>query len=239
MEFIMNTNQKDNSIKITPIAKIRTDFSSKFGIPRQSGLVDSLTAEIIFEPPFRLPEMLRGIENFSHLWLIWQFTESGDIWHPTVRPPRLGGNTRVGVFASRSPFRPNPLGMSCVKLVSVNRDTPNGITLTVSGADMLDGTPIFDIKPYIPLADLRADATQGYTEITKEHALSVVFPGELLEKLPNSKRDAASAILTGDPRPGYENDPDKKYGLEFAGFDIGFAVCDNTLTVFRVDIIEG
>ncbi len=219
-------------MEIKPIAHIYTDFSEKFGIPRQSGLVEGLKGRIVFEKEYRIKEALREIESFSHLWLIWHFSEA-DGWHPTVRPPRLGGNKRVGVFASRSPFRPNALGLSCVKLESVDFELPDSPSLIVSGVDMLNGTPIFDIKPYIPVADCQIGASEGYTAYTKQYSLEVDFPPELAEKIPSNKIEALIEVLSNDPRPGYDEDPDKKYGLTFADFDIGFYVQNGVLRVIR------
>ena len=224
-------------IQIAPIAKMHSDFSSKFGIPRQSGLVAELRSTIVFEPEYRNPDSLRGIEDFSHLWLIWQFSENVRCdWSPTVRPPRLGGNTRLGVFATRSPFRPNNLGLSCVELIAVEHTENNGTVLHVAGADLMDGTPIFDIKPYIPYSDCKPSATGGFTDTTARQTLSVNFPAEMLEKFPEDKREAAIGVLCQDPRPSYQHDPARIYGLPFAGFDIKFQVNDDTLTV--IDIKE-
>lgn len=217
------------------IARIHTDFPTKFGIPRQSGLIEDLKAEIIFEPEYRNADALRGIEEFSHLWLIWEFSELvREGWSPMVRPPRLGGNKRVGVFATRSPFRPNPIGLSSVRLNSVELHKEKGPVLHVSGADMMDGTPIFDIKPYLPFVDSRADATEGYTKRTKEYALQVEIAQELLEQMEAEKREALKAILANDPRPSYQNDPDRVYGLEFAGHEIRFTVKNGGLTVTEI-----
>lgn len=222
-------------ISIRPIARMRSDFPSKFGIPRQSGLVEELRSTIVFEPEFRNPDTLRGIEGYSHLWLIWQFSEAvRDNWSPTVRPPRLGGNTRMGVFATRSPFRPNNLGLSCVKLLGVAQ-TKEGMVLQVSGADLMDGTPIFDIKPYIPYSDCHPHATGGFTDTAGDFLLEVVFPEELLAILPKEKQSAAMAVLSHDPRPSYQRKPGRVYGLPFAGFDIRFTVEENTLTVCNVE----
>ena len=223
-------------MEIKPIAHIYTDFKEKFGIPRQSGLVKGLVGRIVFTPEFRYPEALREMESFSHLWLIWLFSEAVDGgWRPTVRPPRLGGNKRVGVFASRAPYRPNNLGLSCVKLDSIDYDCPDGPVIIVSGIDILDGTPIFDIKPYIPVADCHPEASEGYTAYTKEYNIEVNFPKELLQKISEDKQDALIELLSGDPRPGYDNSPDKKYGLSFDSFDIGFTVENGILRVFRVE----
>jgi len=217
------------------IARIHTDFPTKFGIPRQSGLIEELKAQIVFEPEYRNPDALRGIEEFSHLWLIWEFSESvRDGWSPTVRPPRLGGNKRVGVFATRSPFRPNPIGLSSVRLDSVEYHAEKGPVLHVSGADMMDGTPIFDIKPYIPFVDCREDATEGYTNRTKSYSLEVQIEEALLERVEENKREALVAVLAGDPRPSYQNDPERIYGLEFAGHEIKFTVRNGILTVTEI-----
>ena len=225
-------------IVIQPIARMKSDFPTKFGIPRQSGLVEELRSTIIFEPEFRNPDTLRGIEGYSHLWLIWQFSEAvRSDWSPTVRPPRLGGNTRMGVFATRSPFRPNSLGLSCVKLLGVEYTEKHGTVLHVGGADLMDGTPIFDIKPYIPYSDCHDDAVGGFTDTAKDYLLQVDFPEALLQKLPEEKRDAAVAVLTHDPRPSYQKDTERVYGLRFAGFDIRFTVSGNTLTVCEVTLL--
>ena len=222
-------------ITVKPIARIKSDFPTKFGIPRQSGLVESLRATIVFEPEFRNPDALRGIEGFSHLWLIWQFSEAvRQDWSPTVRPPRLGGNTRMGVFATRSPFRPNNLGLSCVNLVSVEQTEDFGTVLVVGGADLMDGTPIFDIKPYIPYSDARPGALGGFTTGADSFLLEVDFPPHLLALLPENKRQAAIDVLSHDPRPSYQRTKERVYGLSFAGFDIRFQVDDNKLTVQEV-----
>ena len=222
-------------IAIQPIARMKSDFSTKFGIPRQSGLVEELCSTIIFEPEFRNPDTLRGIEGYSHLWLIWQFSEAVRAdWSPTVRPPRLGGNIRMGVFATRSPFRPNSLGLSCVKLLGVEQTENHGTVLHVGGADLMDGTPIFDIKPYIPYSDSIPNALGGFTDTAKDFLLEVEFTDALLQKLPENKREAAVAVLSHDPRPSYQKDSDRVYGLCFAGFDIRFSVCGNLLTVHEV-----
>ena len=222
-------------VTITPIARMRSDFATKFGIPRQSGLVEELRSTIVFEPEYRNPDALRGIEEFSHLWLIWQFSEAvRQGWSPTVRPPRLGGNTRMGVFATRSPFRPNNLGLSSVRLLGVEHTAEFGTVLHVGGADLMDGTPIFDIKPYIPYGDCHMDATGGFTDRAGEFLLQVDFPQELLEKLPPDKREAAKAVLSHDPRPSYQRKEDRVYGLIFAGQDIRFTVREGRLTVVEV-----
>ena len=223
-------------VNIQVIARMKSDFSTKFGIPRQSGLVQELRSTIIFEPEFRNADALRGIEGFSHLWLIWQFSEAvRSEWSPTVRPPRLGGNTRMGVFATRSPFRPNNLGLSCVKLLGVEETAQFGTVIHVGGADLMDGTPIFDIKPYIPYADCQPDALGGFTDTAGDFLLEVDFPAPLLEILPENKREAAVQVLSHDPRPSYQRKPGRIYGLTFAGFDIRFAVEENRLTVVAVE----
>ena len=225
-------------VNIQVIARMRSDFPSKFGIPRQSGLVEELRSTIVFEPDYRNPDALRGIEAFSHLWLIWQFSEAVRTgWSPTVRPPRLGGNTRMGVFATRSPFRPNNLGLSSVRLLGVEHTTQFGTVLHVGGADLMDGTPIFDIKPYIPYGDCHTDATGGFTDTAGDFLLEVNFPEQLLSQLPAEKRDAALAVLSHDPRPSYQRKPDRIYGLSFAGFDIRFRVEEDMLTVEEVNVL--
>ncbi len=223
------------TVNMQVIARMKSDFSSKFGIPRQSGLIEELRSTIVFEPEFRNPDALRGIDGYSHLWILWQFSEAVRTgWSPTVRPPRLGGNTRMGVFATRSPFRPNNLGLSCVKLLAVEHTEESGTVLHVGGADLLDGTPIFDIKPYIPYADSHPEATGGFTDTAGDFLLEVDFPDVLLEKLPESKREAAIGVLSHDPRPSYQKDPERIYGLSFAGFDIRFQVQEKKLTVLKV-----
>ena len=223
------------NVNIQVIARMRSDFPTKFGIPRQSGLVEDLRSTIVFEPEFCNADALRGIEGYSHLWLIWQFSEAVRTeWSPTVRPPRLGGNTRMGVFATRSPFRPNSLGLSSVRLLGVEQTDDEGMVIHVAGADLMDGTPIFDIKPYIPYGDCHPDATGGFTDTAGEFLLNVDFPEELLKKLPEEKRSAAIGVLSHDPRPSYQRKPDRIYGLTFAGFDIRFKVADDDLTVVDV-----
>lgn len=224
------------TMEMHPIAHMRSDFPTKFGIPRQSGLVEELRSMIVFEPEYRSEDALRGIEDFSHLWLIWQFSQAvREGWSPTVRPPRLGGNTRMGVFATRSPFRPNNLGLSCVRLLEVKHTQQYGTVLIVGGADLLDGTPIFDIKPYIPYSDSRPEAAGGFTDRVGDFLLDVKFPQELLEKLPADKHAAAVGVLSHDPRPSYQRTPGRVYGLNFAGFDIRFIVEDAVLTVQSVE----
>ena len=224
-----------NDVTIRVIARMKSDFPTKFGIPRQSGLVEELHSTIIFEPEFRNPDALRGIEEFSHIWLIWQFSEAvRQEWSPTVRPPRLGGNTRMGVFATRSPFRPNNLGLSSVKLLGVEHTKEYGTVLHVAGADLMDGTPIFDIKPYIPYGDAHPDASGGFTDQAKDFILKVQFPQHLLDKIPQDKQAAAIGVLSHDPRPSYQKQADRIYGLNFAGFDIRFQVNGDTLTVLEV-----
>ena len=225
-----------NDVAIRVIARMKSDFPTKFGIPRQSGLVEELHSTIIFEPDFRNPDALRGIEEFSHIWLIWQFSEAvRQEWSPTVRPPRLGGNTRMGVFATRSPFRPNNLGLSSVKLLGVEHTKEYGTVLHVAGADLMDGTPIFDIKPYIPYGDSHPDATGGFTDQAKDFVLQVQFPQHLLNKIPQDKQAAAIGVLSHDPRPSYQRKPDRVYGLTFSGFDIRFKVIDDVLMVEEVN----
>ena len=223
------------NVNIQVIARMKSDFATKFGIPRQSGLVEELRSTIVFEPEFRNPDTLRGIEDFSHLWLIWQFSEAVRTeWSPTVRPPRLGGNTRMGVFATRSPFRPNSLGLSSVKLLGVEQTKEFGTVLHVGGADLMDGTPIFDIKPYIPYGDCHPEATGGFTVTAGDFLLEGDFPAGLLSLLPEEKRAAAIAVLSHDPRPSYQRKPDRVYGLTFAGFDIRYSVDGEKLTVCDV-----
>ena len=222
-------------VNIQVIARMHSDFATKFGIPRQSGLVEELRSTIVFEPEFRNADALRGLEDFSHLWIIWQFSEAvRQGWSPTVRPPRLGGNTRMGVFATRSPFRPNNLGLSCVKLLGVEQTADHGTVIHVGGADLMDGTPIFDIKPYIPYADCQTDATGGFTDNAGDFLLQVEFPADLLCKLPADKQEAAIQVLSHDPRPSYQRKPDRIYGLTFAGFDLRFRVQEDVLTVVEV-----
>ena len=224
-------------LSLSPIAYIRTGFTEKFGLPRQGGLAPAVRGEIVFVPEYSRSEAVRGLTAFSHIWLIWGFhaaqKPAGKGWSATVRPPRLGGNTRVGVFATRSPFRPNPLGLSCVKLEAVFADAPQ-VRLLVSGVDLLDGTPIYDIKPYIPAADAVPDASGGYTAETVKHLLDVQIPAPLLAQLPESIHEAVYEILRLDPRPGYADDPARIYGVSYAGFDIRFTVSENQLNVCEI-----
>ena len=214
------------------IARIHSAFPEKFGIPRQSGLVDDLRAEIVFEPEYRNPDALRGLEEFSHIWLIWQFSEAvRDTWSPTVRPPRLGGNTRMGVFATRSPFRPNPIGLSSVRIDRIDLHTPRGPVITVCGADLMDGTPIYDIKPYLPQGDCHPEAAGGFTATHPRTVLEVEIPDELLRRVPAEHRAGLRGVLAQDPRPSYQNDPERVYGMDFAGCHVSFTVRDNRLTV--------
>lgn len=225
------------TLNMNIIARIDTDFPTKFGIPRQSGVVEQLQGRIVFAPEYRNPDALRGIEGFSHLWLVWQFSEAvREHWSPTVRPPRLGGNTRVGVFATRSPFRPNAIGLSCVKLDRVDLHTPDGPVIYVSGVDLMDGTPILDIKPYIPYADSHPEAKEGFTSQNWERSLKVNFPQEMLEQIPEDRREALIGVLENDPRPPYQKDPERVYGLPFGGAEVKFTVSDNVLTVTGVEL---
>ena len=224
------------SIAMQEIVHICSDFPTKFGIPRQSGLVEELEAAIVFEPEFRNPDALRGLEGFSHLWLIWEFSQARrQEWSPTVRPPRLGGNKRMGVFATRSPFRPNPIGLSCVRLKRVELSGPEGPRIWVTGADLLDGTPILDIKPYLPYADCQPKAVGGFAAAPKEPTLAVEFCPGLLERVPAEKREALTGVLAQDPRPQYQKDPERVYALEFAGMEVKFRVQGDVLTVCEVN----
>lgn len=217
------------------IARIKSDFPSKFGIPRQSGLVEELQSTIIFEPEYRNSEALRGLEEYSHIWLIWQFSKAvRDDWSPTVRPPRLGGNTRMGVFATRSPFRPNAIGLSSVRVLGLEQTSEYGTVIHVSGADLMDGTPIFDVKPYIPYSDCHSNATGGFTDSAEDFLLTVEFPEDLLSIIPQNKRSALTGVLSHDPRPSYQHDPERIYGLSFAGYNIQFTVQDKILRVVNV-----
>ncbi len=227
----MSTPSDPISLPLRVIGRIATDFPAKFGIPRQSGLVPSLRGIVTLDEPYRNPDALRGLEGFSHIWLLWLFSESirAD-FSPTVRPPRLGGNVRMGVFATRSPFRPSPIGLSAVKLERIEDGR-----LYVSGVDLLDGTPILDIKPYLPHADCIPDATGGFADRLRDYELTVDFPRQLLEKLPPDRREAALGVLAGDPRPSYQSDPERVYGMAFAGFEIRFTVEGNRLRVITVN----
>ncbi len=231
----MTTEDSLSRLSLKTIAHIRTDFPTKFGIPRQSGLVAALKAVIVFEPEYRDAAAVRGLVGFTHIWLIWGFSEvASGSWSPTVRPPRLGGNRRVGIFASRSPFRPNPLGLSSVRLDEVELHPHLGPVLHVSGADLLDNTPIYDIKPYLPYTDSHPDAAGGFAESVSDYQLDVEFPEEWLCLIPEERRQALLGALAQDPRPGYQDDSERIYGLEFAGFDIRFRVSEGVLTVCEV-----
>ena len=226
----------EQSFSMKVIAHIHSDFASKFGVPRQSGLVDALEAAIVFEPEYRNPDAVRGLEGFSHLWLIWAFHQAvRSTWSPTVRPPRLGGNARMGVFATRSPFRPNPIGLSSVRLDRVEITPDLGPVIYVRGADLVDGTPIFDIKPYIPYCDCRPDALGGFTREAGDYLLQVDFPAQMLAILPEEKQDAAIGVLSHDPRPSYQQQPDRVYGMTFAGCNIRFTVEDGVLHVISTE----
>lgn len=215
-----------------PIARIHSDFSTKFGVPRQSGLVGSLEATVVFESEFRNPDALRGLEGFSHIWLVWVFDQAvRKDWSPTVRPPRLGGNTRMGVFATRSPFRPNPIALSCVKLAGIEETVDHGTVLRILGADLMDGTPILDIKPYIPYADSHPEALGGFASVPAGETLEVIIPPELLERVPENRQEALRGVLAQDPRPHYQEDPERVYGFGFAGMEVKFSVEGKRLTV--------
>ena len=217
------------------IARIYNDYETKFGIPRQSGLVEAAVSRIVFEPAYRNPDALRGLEDFSHLWLIWEFSEAKrDSWSPTVRPPRLGGNTRMGVFATRSPFRPNPIGLSVVKIERIELNTDSGPVIDVSGADLMNGTPIFDIKPYLPYADCHPEASGGFAEAVRGKRLDVACAPELLSRIPEAHCAAVLEILAQDPRPSYQHDPERIYGMAYAGMDIRFQVDGDRLTVVEI-----
>jgi len=217
------------------IARIHSDFSTKFGVPRQSGLVDALESTIVFEPEFRNPDALRGLEGFSHLWLVWVFDQAiRKEWSPTVRPPRLGGNQRMGVFATRSPFRPNPIALSSVKLADIEQTAEFGTVLKIRGADLMDGTPILDIKPYIPYADSHPNAIGGFASAPAGETLEVIIPPEALARIPENRREALRGVLAQDPRPHYQDDPERIYGFGFAGLEVRFSVEGRTLTVREV-----
>ncbi len=218
------------------IARIHSEFPGKFGVPRQAGLVEGLEGLVVFEPEFRRPEALRGLEEFSHIWLLWQFSRSvGHPWSPTVRPPRLGGNARLGVFATRSPFRPNPIGLSAVRLEEIRQDEKLGPVLLVRGADLMDGTPIYDIKPYIPYSDCRPEAAGGFTETVERRTLQVQAAPELLEAMPPRQQAALLAVLAQDPRPSYQQDGERVYGMDFARWNVRFSVRDGVLQVLEVE----
>ena len=222
-----------DTISMAVIARIHTDFPTKFGVPRQSGLVEALEATVVFEPEYRIPEAVRGLEEFSHIWLIWQFSQSRG-WSPTVRPPRLGGNRRLGVFATRSPFRPNPIGLSSVRLTGIERHPALGPVLHVAGADLVDGTPILDIKPYIPYGDCHPDAAGGFTDRTARQVLEVVLEEPWRSLVPPQRLDALTGVLAQDPRPSYQHDSSRVYGLGFAGLDVRFTVDEGVLTVVEI-----
>ena len=225
-----------SSQEIKIIAHIRSDFPTKFGLPRQSGLVSELQAEIVFEPEYRNPDALRGLEGFSHLWIIWEFSEAKrEHWSPTVRPPRLGGNTRMGVFATRSPFRPNPIGLSCVEILGIRQDKELGPVIEVGGADLMDGTPIYDIKPYIPYADAHPEAKEGFTAQNQGYRLEVEIPEKVQKQLPPDKLEGLYGILAQDPRPSYQDDPERIYGFEYAGYEVKFRVNENRLFVVEIE----
>ena len=219
-----------------PVAYIHNDYTAKFGIPRQSGLVEQVESTIVFEPAYRNPDALRGIEGYSHLWLLWVFSEAiRDTWSPTVLPPRLGGKTRMGVFATRSPFRPNPIGLSSVKLLGVELHTKVGPVIHVAGADLMDGTPILDVKPYLPYTDSHPDAIGGFADPVRDYALEVVFPEEWLKQVPERLRTPVLGLLAQDPRPSYQNDPERVYGVAFGGYDFRFRVDNGVLTVCEIE----
>lgn len=230
-------------MEIKPIARIHTDFPEKFGIPRQSGLAPALQGRIVFEPAYRNADALRGLEDFSHIWLVWEFSanvrrgaSSDVVWQPTVRPPRLGGNAHLGVFATRSPFRPNPLGLSCVEISAIRPDTPDGPVIYVRGADLMDGTPIYDIKPYIVYADSRPDASCGYVDNLSDRRLEVVYEPHVIDAVKDKEiMRSLTEVLSLDPRPAYQNDPHREYGLSFAGMNVRFEVMGETLTVVSIE----
>ncbi|MDR7855560.1 tRNA (N6-threonylcarbamoyladenosine(37)-N6)-methyltransferase TrmO [Tissierella sp.] len=229
------SNYSQGTIPMKVIAHIRTDFPSKFGVPRQSGLVNALRGTIIFEAEYRNIDALRGLEDFSHIWLVWQFSKVvGDGFSPTVRPPRYGGNKRMGVFATRSPFRPNPIGLSSVKLDRIELDSVHGPVLHISGVDLVDKTPILDIKPYLPYTDCHIDARGGYTDYLNDNIIEVEFSEELLQLIPDDKQSALIGALAHDPRPSYQKDSDRIYGMQFGEFDIRFTVKNKILIVREV-----
>lgn len=234
-DFRMRKHMKDMTV-FKPIAHIYNGFSSKFGIPRQSGLADT-DAKIVFEPEYRVPEAVRGLEGYSHIWLLWEFSEAKRTkWSPTVRPPRLGGNTRMGVFATRSPFRPNPIGLSCVQLKKISLEQEEGPVLYVTGADLMDGTPIYDIKPYLPYVDSHPEALGGFSEQVKEDHLHVVFPEKWRKKVTEEEYQVLCQILSQDPRPSYQNDPERVYGMEYAGLEVKFTVDGDRLAVCEISM---
>lgn len=225
-------------MQMEPIAHIENAMDTKFGIPRQSGLVEELQGTVIFEPEYRDPQALRGLEEFSHIWLLWEFSETKrTTWSPTVRPPRLGGNARMGVFATRSPFRPNPIGLSCVKLIGVQNDPVKGHVLQIAGEDLMNGTPIYDIKPYLPYADSHPEATGGFTDMVERQTLQVEISPDLEYKIPSHQREALYGILAQDPRPSYQQDPERIYGMSYGGRDIRFQVSDGVLRVLAVELV--
>lgn len=236
--FIQKEVAMKDDITLKIIARMKTDFPTKFGIPRQSGLVPELRGRIVFEPEYRDNSALRGLDGFSHLWILWKFSKAvTDDWSPTVRPPRLGGNKRIGVFATRSPFRPNPIGLSSVKIEKILTDTPNGAVIEVSGADLMDGTPIYDIKPYIAYTDSHPEASGGFSSEVYENSLRVIFPDELCSKLDEPVYKALWQILSNDPRPGYKKDGERIYSFEYAGYLVKFKVENSVLSVVAVDKI--
>lgn len=223
-------------MEFQPIAHIHNDYTAKFGIPRQSGIVEQVESTIIFEPKYRNVDALRGLDGYSHLWLLWVFSEAiRDTWSPTVLPPRLGGKTRMGVFATRSPFRPNPIGLSSVKLLGVDLHAKDGPVIHVAGADLMDGTPLLDIKPYLPYTDSHPDAVGGFSDPVRDYRLQVVFPEQLLSQVPQRLREPVMGLLSQDPRPSYQNDPDRVYGVAFGGYDFRFRVQDGVLTVCEIE----
>ncbi len=222
-------------MELKAIAHIKNDFTGKFGIPRQSGIVNTVKSDIIFESQYRNPDAFRGLEQYTHIWLLWEFSEAiRDEWSPTVRPPRLGGNKRMGVFATRSPFRPNPIGLSCVRIERIDLNSPDGPVITVSGADLMNGTPIYDVKPYLPYVDCQPDASNGFALSSKNSVLDVVIADEILAKLPPEKHQPLAEILAQDPRPQYQHEPDRIYTMSFSGYDISFRVDDTTLTAIKI-----
>ncbi len=227
--------RKINPNEMRIIARIHNDFPTKFGIPHQSNRLDALKATIVFEKEYRVRDAVRGLEEYSYIWLLWQFSEAvRDEWSPTVRPPRLGGNTRMGVFATRSPFRPNNIGLSSVKLEKIEQDPVLGPVLHISGADLMDGTPIYDIKPYLPYVDSHPEAAGGFTDRIEDYRLEVEFPEPLMEQIPKEQREALLEVLANDPRPRYQNDPDRLYGIAYGQKDIQFRVKDKKLQVVNV-----